>query len=269
MSAAQKKGVTLPLEERVRELQRRLGVDDDGIIGPVTLTRIESILGSGGGASPSPDAYSLEVSLLGLNQIVEFEVTSEKHYEKRLRRPTWPGGNSGVTIGIGYDLGQNAKATIRDDWSGQIPDADLDELLGAAGVTGQAAQSLVGQLNHIIIPFKSASEVFHCRTLPRFARQTRKAYPGVEALPADAEGMLLSLVYNRGPKMTGPTRTEMKAIQPLVQAGDLQGIAVQLRSMKRLWDIKVLPGLHARRDREAELIEHARRTYPPEELVRI
>lgn len=267
MSAARKKGVPAPLEERVRGLQRSLGVDDDGVIGPVTLTRLESALG--GGASRSPGAYSLEVSLLGLNQIVEFEISSEKNYEKRLCRPTWPGGHSGVTIGIGYDLGQNAKATIRDDWRGKIPDADLDELLAAAGVTGQAAQSLIGQLNHIIIPLKPAKEVFYCRTLPRYAGLTRQAYPGVEALPADAQAMLLSLVYNRGIKMEGPTRTEMKAIQPLVQAGDLQGIAVQIRSMKRLWNIKELPGLHVRRDQEAELIEHARRTYPPEELVRI
>jgi len=81
--------------------------------------------------------------------------------------------------------------------------------------------------------------------------------------------MLLSLVFNRGPALEGPRRREMKAIKPLVQAGDLRGIAAQIRSMKHLWDIEQLPGLHVRRDREAQLIENTRISYPPGELVRV
>ena len=59
----------------------------------------------------------------------------------------------------------------------------------------------------------------------------------------------------------------MKAIKPLVVARDLGGIAAQIRSMKRLWDINRLRGLHERRDKEAKLIESANRTYDPNELV--
>ncbi len=217
----------------------------------------------------TPTLYNLEVSRLGLEQIVHFEVISEKYYEKHLCRPIWPGGDSGVTIGIGYDLGYNGEETISGDWGGRIPEAGLDDLLAIAGVKGKAARGYVDQLRHINIPLNQAKEVFYSRTLPRYAQMTRRAYPGVEELPADAQAMLLSLVFNRGAALEGPRRREMKAIKPLVQARDLRGIAAQIRSMKRLWDIDQLPGLHARREREAELIENARFSYSAEELVRV
>jgi GH24 family phage-related lysozyme (muramidase) len=213
--------------------------------------------------------YSLEVSRLGLEMIVQFEVISEKYYQKHLSGPIWPGGASGVTIGIGYDLGYNDAETIQNDWGEQISEADLDDLLATAGVKGQEAREYLDQVRHINIPLDQAKDVFYSKTLPRYARMTRKAYPGVEELPADAQAMLLSLVFNRGPALEGARRREMKAIKSLVQAGDLPGIAAQIRSMKRLWDIDQLPGLHVRRDREAQLLENARTSYPAGELVRV
>lgn len=213
--------------------------------------------------------YSLEVSRLGLEQIVKFEVISEKYYEKHLSHPIWPGGGSGVTIGIGYDLGYNDEETIQSDWEERMTEADLNGLLAVAGVKGREAREALRQLPRLNIPLDQAKDVFYARTLPRYARMTRKAYPGVEVLPADAQAMLLSLVFNRGPALEGPRRREMKAIKPLVQAGDLPGIAAQIRAMKRFWDIDLLPGLHVRRDREAELIEQARTNYSPEELLRV
>lgn len=213
--------------------------------------------------------YSLEVSRLGLEQIVKFEVISEKYYEKHLSHPIWPGGGSGVTIGIGYDLGYNDEETIQRDWEERMTEAELDGLLAVAGVKGREAREALRHLPRLNIPLDQAKDVFYARTLPRYARMTRKAYPGVEGLPADAQAMLLSLVFNRGPALEGPRRREMKAIKPLVQAADLRGIGVQIRAMKRLWDIDQLPGLHVRRDREAELIEQARTNYSPEELLRV
>jgi GH24 family phage-related lysozyme (muramidase) len=61
----------------------------------------------------------------------------------------------------------------------------------------------------------------------------------------------------------------MRAIRALVPNIDLAGIAAQLRSMKRLWDPDKLPGLIARREAEAVLVEQAMRSYLPDELVRI
>jgi len=47
----------------------------------------------------------------------------------------------------------------------------------------------------------------------------------------------------------------MRAIRDAVAVDDLQDIANQLRSMKRLWEGKGLDGLIKRREDEAELVE--------------
>lgn len=259
------------VKERIQAIQRRFGLSPDGIIGPNTLSRIEAVLdanlppATGLAAPPIP---TLVVSARGLEALVAFEVSSEAFYEAKLQKPTWPGAESGVTIGIGYDLGHTAPSQIERDWRGRLSDADVDKLLSVSGKKGQAAKSaLGGSVKNVVVPLAAAKQVFYTSTLPRFATSTRQAYPGVENLPADAQAMLLSLVFNRGGSMTGASRTEMKAIQPLVVAKNLSGIASQIRSMKRLWDKNTLPGLHKRRDKEAELVEQANRAYTPDELV--
>lgn len=258
------------IEDRIKRLQKRLGLVDDGIIGPVTLTRIEEVLDKCENAPSAPPVpFNLECSKAGLEKIIRFEISSQAHYESRLNRPTWPGGESGVTIGIGYDLGFNTKTQIREDWGGRIPDDNLERLLAASRVTGQNARALIAGLRDIKIPYEAAKAVFFTRSLVRFAKDTRGIYPGSEKLPADAQSMLLSLVYNRGTKLTGPARVEMNEIVKLVKNKNLKGIADQIRSMKRLWIGKGLPGLLERRDIEADMVENARLFYPAEELVRL
>ncbi|MBK9315435.1 MAG: hypothetical protein IPM55_14520 [Acidobacteria bacterium] len=260
----------LTIKDRIKRLQKRLGLVDDGIIGPATLTRIEAVLDKCENAPSAPPVpFNLECSKAGLEVIVKFEISSQAHYESKLNRPTWPGGESGVTIGIGYDLGFNTKTQIREDWRGRISDENLDRLAEASRVTGQNARALIAGLRDIKVPYEAAKEVFFIRSLVRFAKDTRGIYPGIEKLPADAQSMLLSLVFNRGTKLTGSTRVEMNQIVSLVKSKNLKGIADQIRSMKRLWVGKGLPGLLARRDIEANMVENARLVYPPEELVRL
>jgi hypothetical protein len=252
-------------EARLRRIQNALGVEVDGVLGPETLTALEKRLG----IMPEPTATSLECSASSLDELVRFEVTSRDFYNKKLQSPTWPGGHSGVTIGIGYDIGMTSRAEIEADWTGEIADADLSALLVAQGTTGEPAKRLAARLKAIKIPYETASAVFYRSTLPRFAKSTRETYPGVEELPADAQGMLLSLIYNRGTKLYGPTRTEMAAIKPLVAGGkiNLDALADQFEAMVRLWPD--LPGLKKRRRREAAVIRASDRAYSPDELIRI
>ena len=93
------------------------------------------------------------------------------------------------------------------------------------------------------------------RSVPHAQRETEAAFPGVDKLPADAQGALVSLIYNRGSKMEGDSRREMRAIRDAVPKGDLKEIANQIRSMKRLWEGKGMGGLLKRRDAEADLVE--------------
>lgn len=239
------------------------------MLGPVTMTRLEELVAIALPDADAPPELNLITSKGGLDQIVRFEISSDANYRKNLQNPIWPGAESGITIGVGYDLGHTAAGRIEEDWRGRIRDADLDRLLGAEGLKGDDAKKALKKVKDVIVPLEPAQEVFFRRTLTHFAAHTKRTYPGVEELPADAQSMILSLVFNRGGSLSGATRREMKAIKDLIPQRDLAAIAFQVRSMKRLWDKSELPGLHVRRDREAELIEAADRTYADDELVRL
>ena len=125
------------LTSRLRRIQQALGVTADGVLGPETLTALESRLE----IQVSKRAVSLECSRASLELIVRFEVGSRQRYEKEFQRPTWPGGMSGVTIGIGYDLGMTPKAQITSDWECYLFEPELAALLAVQGVTGPAAKT--------------------------------------------------------------------------------------------------------------------------------
>jgi hypothetical protein len=190
--------------------------------------------------------------------ILDFEVGGgQAYYNKKLLRPTWPGGASGVTIGVGYDLGYNTSAQFTTDWGTRLARPEFTRLAACLGKKGQPAKALIAGVHDIQVLWPAASAVFFALTVPRFYRQALGAFPGMDKLPADAQGALISLVFNRGGSLKGKSRVEMKAIHDLVPRGDLKGIAAQLRLMKRLWIGKGLDGLLKRRDEEAKLVESA------------
>lgn len=250
-------------------IQSRLGLEADGLIGPVTLTAIETLLDRYLG--PTVKIPRLTCSLSGLNSLVEHEISSEWYYNRFLKHPVWPGGASGITIGIGYDLGYCSEAQFRRDWRGHILDEELDILEQVCRLKGDDARDALSMdsIRSIAIELEAAKEVFYQSSLPLYAERCLATYPGVDQLPPDAQAAVLSLVYNRGTARSGSRRKEMKAIGPLIETGDLSGIAAQIISMKRLWQGKGLDGLLARRDREAELILGAERDYQPDELIEV
>jgi GH24 family phage-related lysozyme (muramidase) len=167
----------------------------------------------------------------------------------------WPGGGSGITIGIGYDLGYVTVDQFESDWEPCLPADALARLKTAIGKTGTAAKNRAPQFADIIIKPGDAESVFFNRTLPLHALRTEHALPGVTGLPGDVQGALLSLMFNRGTSMVGDRRLEMRAIRDAVPQNDLPEIARQLRNMKRLWAGKGLDGLIRRREAEARLVE--------------
>jgi GH24 family phage-related lysozyme (muramidase) len=163
----------------------------------------------------------------------------------------WPGGGSGITIGIGYDIGETNAQKFRNDWAGVIPDAWINELVSACGVLGQAAKAIAHRFTNIHVNSEEAHQVFNQHTLPDVRRETNAIYP-LDGLDADTQSALMSLVYNRGAGLQGDSRREMKAIQGLVPEQDYLGIAAQLLSMRRLWP-HGLDGLLKRRAAEADM----------------
>src|ERR1044071_5493415 len=163
----------------------------------------------------------------------------------------FPGGDSGVTIGLGYESADD----FQNDWKPCLSDDDFTTLSQCIGLKGTNAKAKCSELKAIKIKDSDAQRVFLERSVPKYQKLTQQASPGVDDLPADAQGALFSLVYTRGTSMNGDSRAEMRAIRDLVPKGDLQGIADQIRAMKRLWKDKGLDGLLRRRDAEADLVE--------------
>lgn len=212
----------------------------------------------------------MTISQKAVNSIVSFEVTSPATYLKLYQHPMYAGGDSGITLGIGYDCGYNTKEQIQADWGDLLPKDSVDLLKSVAGLKKLYAEHSVHIVSGIKVPYEAAIKVFLQRTLKRFSIVTISAFPGVEKLMPDAAGALLSLVYNRGGN-TDPSndrRKEMHAIKDLVAKKDYEGIAIQLESMKRLWGDSQ-KGLRIRRDVEADLVRHAVREYKQEELINI
>lgn len=175
----------------------------------------------------------------------------------------WPGGASGVTIGRGYDLGYHTVEQFDRDWKDRLPAQQYHLLRACIGITGDKAREKARALRgRIHIAPSSADMVFITRTLPRSIELTRDVFPGIDELPLDAQGALVSLVFNRGGRLTDrdpvlQERREMRAVKAAVARRDLGEIASQIRAMKRLWINQGLNGLLTRRDAEAELVEQS------------
>jgi hypothetical protein len=188
----------------------------------------------------------------GLRFIIEQETGGEDEYNKH---PEWPGEASGITIGIGYDLGYNDALTVSRDWSGRVDRIDLARLVAVSGVKGADAHDKLPFIKDMTVPWSAALDVFKEVTVPKFYAQMLRIYPQADALKPEQTAALLSLVFNRGSSLSGPRRVEMVEIKAALANGDMEAIPDLFRSMKRLWpDTR---GLRLRRDREAELFETA------------
>jgi GH24 family phage-related lysozyme (muramidase) len=188
------------------------------------------------------------------NPVINFEVGGRAYYERALKRATWPGGQSGVTIGIGADLGYMSRAEFDQHFAKYFTHSERQALLGVMGLKGQAAKSSLSRVRNISLSWENAYSAFLEWTLPKFWKMTNQAWPGVDKLCETAQVALVSIVFNRGASLTGSTRREMANIRPLVARKDYNGIANEIISMKRLWVGKGLNGLLKRRDEEARMV---------------
>lgn len=207
-----------------------------------------------------------EISQAAVDLIVEHEVSSPALYEKKFRHPEWPGEQSGVTIGCGYDVGQNSEVQFRNDWAGIIPDDMLDALAETCGITGPAAAQHARRLHATVdVPWSAATEVFEKRTCPRYIALAKRYLPNWDRLSPDCKGALTSLVFNRGASFNkdGERYAEMRNIKAHMAAQRFDRIPDEFRSMKRIWEGRGVDGLLRRRDDEARLFERGLRAAPP------
>jgi GH24 family phage-related lysozyme (muramidase) len=187
--------------------------------------------------------------------VINFESGGENYYNKYLKSVSWPGGASGLTIGIGADLGYMSRQEFDKYFSSFFSREDSAKLISVIGLKGDKAKAKLSFVKGIKLEWADAMDAFLNWTLPKFWNLTNNLWPGVDALCEVSQVALVSLVFNRGASTKGSSRVEMKNIGNLVRQKDYISIASEIRSMKRLWLNKNLDGLLKRREIEATMVE--------------
>jgi hypothetical protein len=180
------------------------------------------------------------------------------------RHPYWPGGKSGITIGVGWDIGQHTDQELTAAWA-DLPAADRERLLAAVGITGAPARALLPPLSGVMIPPEISRAVLSRSVQKEWYARTLRVFPGADALPTEVQVALLSVLFNRG---TGTghepdwlhaievdPRWEMREIRRDVRDRDLFALYAHLDTMKRLWEGSGPRGLPIRRRSEGHLIK--------------
>ena len=188
--------------------------------------------------------------------IIGFEVSDEATYNRLYRPPTWPGGASGVTIGIGWDCGYATAAEISAAWSPYLTPDMIMRLCGAAGMTGARAQVETHKLRTAVsVSWTAAMAVCQNRDMPKWEGLVEKTLPNTDLLSGDSFGSLVSIAYNRGDAFTEPgvRELEMREIHSSMASRNFAAIPGEIRSMQRLWPN--VPGLQSRRRQEADLFQ--------------
>lgn len=207
-------------------------------------------------------ASARKLSERAFSLILQHESGGHDYYVRFGARPHWPGVSSGVTIGMGFDLGYRSQAELTDYFKEHLGHDAVARLAVASGThAGQGSAAVkriktwLAELADIEVPWTVALQVLRDKEAPHQSSITERTFGPVEGLPDDAFGALVSLVFNRGPSMQGERRREMRAIRDSLAASDFAAVPAHIRAMKRLWPD--VPSLQKRREDEAELFEQA------------
>jgi len=187
--------------------------------------------------------------------VIEFETGGKSYYEKFLKKMTWPKGESGITMGIGADLGYMSNDEFDKHFASFFTIDEVLRLKSVIGLKSENAKKSLSKVKDISLTWENASKAFVSWTLPKFWKLTNTLWPQTDQLCENAQIALVSIVFNRGSSTKGSSRVEMVNIKDLVIKKDYKGIAKEIRSMKRLWEGKGLDGLLKRREQEAKMVE--------------
>lgn len=212
---------------------------------PFTLFCISLLLAASALAQMTPKGEAL---------VLEYEVGGKAWY-LRSPYPEAPDARlSGITEGIGYDNSTVRPDLIVQDWQKHLGDRNAKRLADTHPWTGRAAQANLWRVKDILVPWDSALEVFFRIDLARVDAQCRRFFPGFEELRPAAKDAIRSLVFNRGPSLNGPSRTEMREIADACPRKDYAAMSDACRRMVRVWrGTSIYRGMLRRRMAEADL----------------
>lgn len=207
---------------------------------PITVDGKTTCIVSAARQPPRIAPSKLSISSDAKRLIVFYEVTSENYYKSKLMAPVWPGGESGVTIGIGYDLGYATQEDLKNEWGSYVHPFVLNRLASVCGKKGQDAEAALSNIGNVRIDWISAFPQFVDKLLPIFVAQTETFCSNLDDVHEDCRGALTSLVFNRGTALRlkndpSDSRREMRDIRDLMARKQYGDVPQRFLDMQRLW----------------------------------
>lgn len=170
--------------------------------------------------------------------------------EGHVGRPYWPGGESGVTLDPGIDIGYCDPALVHSLFADSFSAEQLAAVQGAHGVTQQDAESLLERdeiLASCRVSRERAQHLFPYVASPYWEALTERFPTLTEATtPPAVHTALLSLGYNRGPH-----NRHLGVLQGPLERRDWRALAATIAGMQQ---DHVLRGIRERRRLEASLV---------------
>ncbi len=228
-------------DRELKRFQRAQGLKADGIAGPATWTALRRHLPARLQRPPFGRVPGFEAFRGDLDWI--------HAREGHQGRPYWPGGQSGVTLDPGFDLGFQTPERTRKRYGSLLNDDQLGALSPAFGVSGPAAKPLAADpvIASIRISHAAAAKIMPHVAVVYWAAVADR-FPALrdDGTPGSVQTALLSLAYNRGARNRG-----LGVLRLPLRAGDWLEVANRLGAMQQNHKLQ---GIRIRRRMEADLI---------------
>jgi len=131
---------------------------------------------------------------------------------------------SGVTVGYGYDLGQQKPEAIERNLADYYTPQQITKLKTMSGLHGALARESLSDVCDILISEENAKRLA-LSSMRSYAQQAVNVFPQLINLHPHCQGAMLSLIYNRGSGLHGKSveeedrRREMREIKNALEAG--------------------------------------------------
>lgn len=228
-------------EKAVKAFQSDKCIEADGIVGSNTWNALERYEAQD---PVVPDESDLLKGFRG-------ELTWVHAREGYAGRAYWPGGESGVTLDPGIDLGYAAPELVEKLYAGLLNSDQFKAVRDVLGVKGKAAEKALSSnplLKSIKISKAQSDEIFPHAAKPYWdAISKRFKTLSDKDIPSSIQTVMLSLSYNRGAH-----NRALEELKKPIGEKNWKKVAELIGVMQQ--DHK-LAGIAKRRQMESELIE--------------
>nr|WP_320016559.1 pesticin C-terminus-like muramidase [uncultured Desulfobacter sp.] len=228
-------------EKAVKIFQNDKGLDADGIISPNTWKVLE------GNEQQGPVVTEASELLRGFRGDLPWVHAREGYAGMAY----WPGGESGVTLDPGIDLGYAAPELVDKLYAGLLSPAQFKAVRDVLGVKGKKAENLLfsnSELKSIKISKTQSDEIFPHAAKPYWeAISKRFKTLSDKDTPPSIQTVMLSLSYNRG--------AHNRALEVLKKPLDEKNWKDVAKLIGLMQQDHKLAGIAKRRRMESELIK--------------